>query len=316
MKASILLLLSSVLLCSCVSKNHENSLSDKNLNGKVKAITIHHYRGEIVSGKIVAKDYMSSPIIFGMELGKEYNSEIEEYNKYGSVAKLYFGKDGLFDSINIYDKKLNLIHKSIYNKNGKLSTKMRYQEDGSVNTIDEYKYQGNCLIECIHKDKWGESSTKYKSNSEGIAEEIIDYNDESIVKWKQTNTIENHKIVKSILYSSMYLHPEYYEDAEDSEDALPIVTTYTYHGDNLSVVERTKGTDKSVYFINEYGNIDKCYINNTIFQYNYNSNNDLEMRDDLYHFEYEYDEMNNWIKRISYQKSKPLQIDQREIEYY
>lgn len=314
MKASFLLLLSSVLLCSCVTRSLENPLLDENLNGKVKTITISHYRGQNVSGTVVAKDYLFSPII-SMTPGKDYNSDIVEYNKFGSVAKLYFGKDGLFDSINIYDKHLNLIYKSIYNQKGKLSKQMRYQ-DGIINDINDYMYQGDCLIECTHKDKWGESSTKYKSNSKGVVEEIIDYNEDGVIEWKQTNTIENNRIVKSILYPGIYLHPEYYEDLEDSENVQPTVTTYTYQDDKLSVIERTKGTDKSVYYINEHGNIEKCDINYTPFQYYYNANNDLEMRNDLYHFEYEYDDKSNWTKRISYHNSKPLQLDLREIEYY
>lgn len=316
MKHSILLLLSfTILICGCTSSNHENSLQNENLNGKVKSITISHYKGEIVPGRVVAKDYLFSPI-FAMTLGKEYNSDIAQYDQYGSVAKLYYGKDGLFDSINIYDKNLNLIHKSLYDKDGKILKKERYQ-DGSISDINEYKYQGDCLIECIYKDNYGESSTKYKSNSNGIIEEIIDYNEDGLVEWKQTNTIEKNKIIKSILYPGIYLHPENYEDIEDdAEDALPIVTTYTYQDDKLSVVERTKGMDKSVYFINEHGKIDKCEINHTPLQYHYNANNDLEMRNDLYHFEYVYDDMNNWIKRVSYHHSKPLQIDLREIEYY
>lgn len=324
----LFLLLVAALLVNCAKDDvKDTSLQSENINGKVKFITISHYRAEMHSGEVVKKDYMYSPII-RMSPGKEYISENEDYNTTGSIATLYFNKKGYLDSVLIFDKNNKLILKSEYKESGKPLRRMKYQGD-NVESETEYKYQDSRLSECTYNDKWGTSVTKYKVNPNGLIEEERKYDEDGNMRWKKENTIENGRIVKTIYYPGEFLHPELLEDPEDDTDeALPTITEYVYVGDVLTTVKRTHGDDINEYFLNENGNVVKSSGNDTpTYQYHYNSNNDLEMfgAGNLYDFDgnrinfhltYEYDEHNNWIKRVAYSGNKPIQLDEREIEYY
>ena len=325
----LFLFLAAALLISCAKEDVKStSLQSENIKGMVKSITISHYCAEISSGKVLKKEYMYSPV-FGMSPGKEYNREPEVYNTIGSIATLYFDKKGYLDSVLIYDKNKKLMSKSEYKEYGKPLKSIRFRgEDIEIET--EYKYNGICLSESVYKDKWGTSITKYKTNPNGIIEEAIKYDDEGYIRWKEENTIENGKIVKTIYYPGEFLHPELLEDPEeyDDDEAMPTITEYTYNGEVLASVKRTHGDDITEYFLNEYGYLIKLESNKvSTYQYHYNSNNDLEMSGSgnlydfdgnrtIFHFTYEYDDHNNWIKRIGYSGKKPIQLDEREIEYY
>lgn len=329
MKIKHLLLFGMVVLLICCTKDGENntSLQNENIKGKVKSMTISRYRAEICSGEVIKKDYMYAPI-FGISLGKEYNSDVDEYNTTGSIATLYFDKKGYLDSVRIYDRNKKLILKSEYKEYGKPLKRRKFQSD-NIESETEYKYSGDFLSECIYKDKWGNSITKYKSDPNGIIEEETEYDEEGYIRWKKENSVENGRIVKTIYYPGVFLHPELLEEPEDDdEEALPTITEYMFVGDILASVKRTHGDDITKYFVNEYGQIIKSEGSNGLtYQYHYNSNNDLEMSGagnlfdldgnrTIFHFTYEYDIHNNWIKRIAYSGNRPIQLDEREIEYY
>ncbi len=100
------------------------------------------------------------------------------------------------------------------------------------------------------------------------------------------------------------------EKIYDSDDSLKNIFTFKYNEQGHEVEKKWLYSDGSVmgewtHTYDEYGNL--------IEEYSYTFDEDL---DTTYTYEYKYDKYNNWIRKITYEDGKIINIEKREIEYY
>ncbi len=301
-------LLCAIFCISCTNNDIKTSLQIENLKGKVKSVKESRYEAEVKFGEIHKGDYIRN--FYDIPA---FSYKVCEYHQWywgGSVAELNFNKNGYVESAYLYDDDLDLENRVVYEWDGDYMLKMIKYDGNSIEAQYEQKFNGKRLIESKSSGTWlDESVTKYKTNSNGIIEEWIDYDDDGEIKRKCVNTISGNKIIESAYYSS-------------PDVTQPYITTYTYEG---STLKETLSKDEmgkiieEVIFDKDGRYLQRYNGDNEVTNYTYNSNGDIERfesKDTDYRFEYEYDKKGNWVKRISYKGIKPITIEEREIQYY
>ena len=219
------------------------------------------------------------------------SKKFEAEEKFGEVQRSYPTDadennelDMLSNSLIEFDELGKSVAISNFYRNGSLLSKMVV--DGlNINMYDE---EGN-LTGVLKSDEehFPKEVNIYDASGELIEKSKYTYNDEKLLVEEQTYDEKGTLIRKEV---------------------------HEYISDLLS---RKTISERKVYY-SSYGDmyeIEKSY--------KYNDNKDVTEQEvtkrgnvTTYTFEYEYDDKNNWIKRIQYRNNKPKAIVEREIVYY
>lgn len=258
----------------------ENSLSEKNLNGKVRSLKIISYNvefidDEIVKGRIIDEGYY-----------------YEKFNKYGmEIEHGWIDNDGKSVSqvIMRYDEEQNIISVDLfeypdkytsgiceYNKDGTLKESKSYDDDNKLTGYDTYEY-----------DLKGNMTQKSWFDSDGNAkyEWIYEYDEKgNLIQLKGYDLEKNSESINTYNYD---LKGNEIENIwYDSEGRVVLKYMYEYDDFNNMIKEEmyySEAEDSKVY---------------------------------TYIYEYLYDGNGNWIEKIKYENGTPSRIVEREIIYY
>jgi hypothetical protein len=247
---------------------------------------------------LVSNQWGSKNISGLLKKGADLGIEIKEFNKSNdkkntilkTVCKQYseedgnFGKDkktGGYKSVNQHDGNGNLIESLHYNREGELWDKKAYKYDSKNN-----------LLERLHIDKnTGKIKEKYKYDSYGnwnISDEGLKEKFDSKGRFQQIEFYSSGKI----LYKKKY----------------------KYNKDGCIMREYSKNGNLEKYLKKD---IENKILEVKKWKAEYDYNYDFTGMKLLYHEtrEYEYDSMNNWIKKTLYRNGSLYIIEERKIEY-
>ncbi|MBN2833603.1 MAG: hypothetical protein JXR48_01415 [Candidatus Delongbacteria bacterium] len=295
-----------VMLTLFMGCSKENSLSEYNLNGKVKSLKATSFSVKEKFGEI--------------SKGSPNYSIISEFNKDGNITSHTVFLSGEISSKEITD----------YNKNGNKIKSIRYNSKGNVSEITEWNEFGDItMTEKLNSDGTRSKTIKeYNYNKDGykISCKNFDHNGDL---WLESKYIynENLEIIKIIGYSEDVLVKE--EIYEYDSEGNNIKYTLSY-GDDIAKQETFEYKNGHIvkYHRIEYdddGNIDSEHSSES--EYDENGNEIMEKSNtnsgisisshDSYSYE-EFDSYDNWIKQIRhpYNSEKVIGITEREIQYY
>lgn len=273
----ILITLITFCLFGC-SGDKKNSLTDLNLKGDVRILSVFGYKAVIKFGEI-EKDSLQNRLLSDFDENGNIVSEnwidsgIRDIYKYDSIGKLIEQdnhnelKTPSLSSKKkfIYDENNNLIEKNTYLPDGFLFEKIIYDYDKSDNNIEskcyKYDFEGKEVIQFMFKDKYDKKGNKIES---------IHY-----------DNLGNKE------YTEIYKYDEkgnMIEEVSDFlKDKLPPKKLYTY--------------DNKKNFLN-------------IKHYN---SKDVLVDEETY--KYKFDKIGNWIIKIHFINAKPDFIEERKISY-
>lgn len=312
----------------------KNDLEDLKLIGMVKSLKQNKYKlssksGELIKGSIINDNDSNIHFVFDefgnktqeVSRNSKYSNGFEKYSyEYDSrgnkITKKFYTPDGNLNTIYSYkyDDNNNIIEESISFPDGHLGNKYTYKYDKKENLIEYKNHLGNIFNRI----------TIFLYNEKGnlIEESIKDSEGNLISKWTKEYD-ENGKIIKSVYYYSsgkidnikVYkyntLNKVTEEIITDSDNNL-LSEEYNQYDKNGRKIEVKMNIPsyggmkvKSFYKYDDKGNIIE-QIDNTSMGF--------EKKKII--TKYEYDENNNWIKTIYFDRNKPYGMIERTIEYY
>jgi len=245
---------------------------------------------------LVSNQWGSKNISGLLKKGADLGIEIKEFNKSNdkkntilkTVCKQYseedgnFGKDkktGGYKSVNQHDGNGNLIESLHYNREGELWDKKAYKYDSKNNLLETFEIDENGELELYHKnDAFGnyyKEGDKAKFDSKGRLQQ------------------------NELLYSS---------------GKLMYKKNYEYNKDGCIIRKYSKNGNLEKYLKKD---IENKILEVKKWKAEYDYNYDFTGMKLLYHEtrEYEYDSMNNWIKKTWYRNGSLYIIEERKIEY-
>jgi len=279
---AVIILIFSFYCCSEKEKQ-ENDLIKNNIKGNVKSTKTGTFKaiekfGEIVKGQVYSPPFTE---IFFNEKG--YIIEENQY-KNGSLSWKTKCK---------YEKN-NIIEKNGYNSDGQISSKTELEYDQKGNIIKKTKYP---VIKIFWKGKRIKYETTFKYNKNGNKIEENRFNSDNTlgtkVKFKYN---EKGDVIEVNEYNS--------------DGSLRVKKRFTYTISGNIEEEIAYKPDGDLFWKNVY----KYNKNNDYSEYLIFNNKDI--LDSKITYEYQYDNHNNWIKKIEFSNEKPDVIVEREIEYY
>jgi hypothetical protein len=290
----------------------KSGLKENNLRGKVSYLEETTYAGIDHFGE-AKKDSLLSKCIFKYDIN---GSEIEKYEHYivfntpefetktlynekgNKIQQSYYQSEKDYGStIYKYDSKDNLIETEYYfcglltnkiinkyDESGNNIESMEYNEDGELAKVKVFKYdEKRNVIERSFYNKFGELNSKtiqvYDNNSNVIEEERYDFLNPSFSR-KHTYKYDNNgnKIEKKY-----YHHPDYI----------------------LKQIDNCK--------YDNYGNVtEDLTIYSNFSKTKTNKNEEISG----FYYKYEYDNLNNWIKKLKLRNYILEEITERVIKYY
>ena len=252
---------------------------------------------------LVSNQWGSKNISGLLKKGGDLGIEIKEFNKSNdkkniilkTVCIQYYEEDGNFGK----DKKTGG-YKSVtkHDENGNLMERLSYNREGEFRDKRVYKYDSkNNLLESIETDENGKILLKYKYDSYGN-----NYEEDDKVKFDSKGRLQQIEFYLSgkILYKKKY---EYNKDG-------CIIRQYSKNG-NLTRYAKSD-IENNILEIKKWES-----------EYGWNAQQSKkfgvawEGMELVYHntFKYEYDSMNNWIKKTWYNNGTMKCLDERKIEY-
>lgn len=289
MKKVIVLLIAVMAMFACVNEKSttlkvESDISKENLNGDIASVLTKSFiavneNGEIVSAGIGGRsNYLNNNL-------KKYNSDgfcIEEqkYNKNGGVSKFE----------NRHDKNGKLLERRAFRLENKIIFTLNYSYDTKGNNIETKRI-----------DAKGETSGHWKKkfDSQNFLEEYTDMESDSTVRYiikynndSLGNVLDRTRFTSKgqQLHKLVYKYDDKYRVIKEVEYYQPIFSypSYTkefkYNDKDLPIVEKA--------------------INNT------------RKYENVWTFEYKYDEHDNWIQQIQFKDDTAKFIVTRLIKYY
>jgi len=245
---------------------------------------------------LVSNQWGSKNISGLLKKGADLGIEIKEFNKSNdkkntilkTVCKQYseedgnFGKDkktGGYKSVNQHDGNGNLIESLHYDREGELWDKKAYKYDSKNNLLETFDFDEN-----------GELDLYYKHDAFGNY-----YNEYDKVKFDSKGRLQQNEL----LYSSGKLM--YKKNYEYNKDGC-IIRKYSKNGNLENYLKK---------------DIENKILEDKEWKAEYDYNYDFTGMKLLYHEtrEYEYDSMNNWIKKTWYRNGSLYIIEERKIEY-
>lgn len=267
-----------VAMIICSCGKQQNDLTRHEASGDVKSIRTTGYEATEKFGEISKGDVL-------------YNQSVNNL--------IEFNKDGYITEISNFNHSGDLSQKSVY----------VYDGDGNVTKINKYDGGG---------DEIGRTVFTYNNNKK--VTKIVDYDESGKINYTRKNEWEGDKVTKTQLIN------------EFSEGNYSM---YEYNGNTLvkSVVYDKNGKPTGEY--TEYENemikkiVNKDFTTSLTFNSKglctsivngqlFNTNTYSLVKGESYTYDYEYDDKDNWIKKIERKKDsqKATRIFVREIEYF
>lgn len=260
----------------------------------------------------------------------------EVENKFGEIFKDDISEEGNY--LALFDAKGNLISITDFDEDGDVNSKMVYEYDaknrvtkqieydwkGRVDFSLELLYQGEYIIKEKFIRDYGVWLLEYKRNGVEIQENVLMVNSELVEKRKYLESTKARwlyvaydgtgkeiRTVQCDFDKKGNILKETISRGNEVE-----VTSYLYNKAGF-VTEISTTSCKSEARYNEK-NL-PVYIKGGLFYHNTevhlipNSNHE----EDIYYFEYEYDDKGNWIKQIVYkgEMKDPYTLSERVISY-
>jgi YD repeat-containing protein len=261
-------------------------LSDYELKGEV----------EVIKTSIYSEPKDSFGIVINCKLSREETMKFNRDGNYIHGNVIDFQYSSKFQFIDKYDTNKIRLSSERFN-NGKIGPKriFKYDEYSLLNEISEYDSKGS-LVQTIamHHDENRLLISEYHLNPSGFIEFQVNYvyNDQLLLISKKTS----------------------YQDNSDAHS----YTTYYYNNQNQLIREVTTDNEFISLWVHEYeynghGNVVLEIITHTI---------DLYSETQYKTFEYKYDLIGNYVKKISFisgsklTKGMPFEIEERNIKYY
>ncbi len=190
-----------------------------------------------------------------------------------------------------------------YDSDEKLIRRTRKSKFGNHNQEYEYDRQGN-QIQKLTFDRGrfvGRWTYKYDENGNRIKR--TGYLEESFVeRWIMEYDEDNKKVL------------EYMVSEEPDNTPTTFYIKYKYDDQNrlIEVIETKPDSKDNRQFINKYQYNDKGDV---IYHYSKNDFHFKGSREVTKTYQYEYDQKNNWIKRVEFENKTPTIITIREMKY-
>jgi hypothetical protein len=270
-----------ILLNSCNSKSKlHNDLTESNLNGKVKFLSINCYTAIEISGEIKKGDK-----------GREHpwvNDGYVTFNKNGNKILEYIISSDfpLSFKANYYDANNRLIEKYWYTTDSILLERRTYKYDDLGNLITEWSYSSD-----------DSSKYTYVYNDEGERAKKFFYNSKETGSSKTTYKYNRKgKLIEEIDYNN------------DGSLRLKIINKYSLLGNRIV----TLCLDENGFLLRKYNSkYDKA--DNIIEERYFESYDSTTQK---HNYKYIYDKWGNWIVQIIFIKGIPKYYYERKIEYY
>jgi len=336
-----LILLSLLLFIGFSNETYsqKNDIEEMNLKGSVRSLKKQTYdvvvkKGEIHKGKIVIEYESKQHFIFDTNGNKieegSYKYEIDEsinkytykYNDKGNkTEKKKYYPGGVLETKYIYK----------YNDNGNLIEESDYFNENILNNKYTYKYDdtGN-LIETNYSNPTGmKTKQTYKYDERENLIEKIYYTSFSVssgYKGYETKSIYKYDSIGNEIAKENYMDGKFTEKVTYKYDDIGNMTKENLY-DSFG-----KTLGESQYKYDVKGNKIEWSYKNALYgglegkvTFKYDDKGNLIEENNYQSFglsqnnttdKYEYDENNNWIKRIVFIKEKPVGIIEREFEYY
>ncbi len=237
----------------------------------------------------------------GIQYKKKYAYEYDACNRI--VAKYFYSESMQFDDdTNIYSTfKLYEKDSYKYDENGNLCCWIRLEPDGQIfnKTIYGYDLKGN-LTKRIQKD----------STDEVLNSEIVKYDrlrNRIIKKEYYSNNLYNSKRIERHFIDHKKI--EVYDNKANRKDKY--VLYYNVNGRVIKEKHYNRKGKVTGFWLNQYD--DKNELVSQEF-YNVTSGKLLELEINRKYI-FKYDAFGNWITKVFYDKGKPIEITERQIEY-
>lgn len=287
LKVKFFLLIGLLVYTQTKGQEINNNLSDLKLYGKVKSISSLSYKLWEDDNGIQSRE-----LAFTNTDGEEgYFSKSLEFNTLGNIVEeVRYKADGSLDSKKTYkyDEDANVLEMQDFQWNGKLFSSYNYY----------YNDQGNKILQVrLSPEREIYSINICQHNDQGHIVEERGYNGDGLVLY----TSKYHYNNNGILYEILVFNES---NTLTSKQEL----TYDNDGNLISLIKYASDGSISSKGIREYNHLGN------------KTKEDLYMMGEWLFkmtFRYEYDDKNNWIRRIEYnQQNHPSYLIEREITYY
>ena len=277
----LLILFLSFIACS---DKPENDLSNFNLKGKVKSFSQESYEVKV----------RKENIIKGRKIDG-FNEPDAPFSPSSFRIHFKFDENGNTIETNNVNSKGKLHDKSIYKYNDKgnlFESSTLYKENETTKQIYNYNTKGKLI------------GINYFRNEKFFMEDYYQYDDKGNLIDYSSWTVDPKKL-------QWQTHFKYNEQGN-------LIEKEHNRSENDSYVETFKYDDRGNIIIKKGGLDEKTtYVydekNNVIQKTYYNEKDEIQRS---LNFEYEYDNNDNWTKRVAFILDKPGAISIREYEYY
>lgn len=260
------------------SNSKKNDLPMQEVSGKVKSIRTTGYKAVEKFGEISEGDVLS---------GDGLNNIIK------------FNKEGYITEISNFNNKGDLVKKSIY----------VFDDDGKIIKINIYDGNGDEI-----------GRTVYTYDSDDRVTKIVDYDKSGKINFTQKLEWEGDKVIKNLFIDDNSVGNYIINEFKGSH----LVKSVTFDKDGVKTGEYTEyENDKLTRIVTPEYTISLTYNDKGLCSFIENgqiyiTNAYYRLKGASYQYEYEYDEKDNWIRKVekNNQSKKAERIFIREIEYY
>lgn len=263
--------------------NNKNNWDSENLKNKVKSYTHRRY-AVVIKDNQIGKEQLEEDCIYKSFFDEKGNNiKVSYYDIQGNiwVERLftYDEKNNIVSNINHSSNKIDTVEICEYDSCGNLSKSTQY---GGQIFKSIYEYKNQIILEhCYFNDKYS-YFWFYKYDAKENLIECKKCTEEEVILGDDT-CIKKGEFYQKSTYK--------YDDCGNK------VEMTNYNTDNSI-------NEQQFYEHNELGDVIKKI---RIFE---------TKKEELTIFEYEYDNVGNWIKEIRYDNNIPIAITERTFEYF
>jgi hypothetical protein len=300
------ILLFAIFFYSCKNSPKENDWVKYNLKGNVESLSEFTYEAISKFGEI--------------EKGKKVQDNVD----YDGDKQFRFNKRGNLIENSEYQSDQNFTYKYFYDNQDRLIEFISFI-DNMKYVITKYFYQKGNLIEKSNYASNGilHSRIKYKLDENGCPVIEFEYMSDGILyKYKRYLYDNNKKLIEEISYNSSGILEAKYNIVYDKDGFM--IEENTYIPDNLLLTTTNKK------YFNKGKTIETKMFTpanknpiRIIEQYNEKGNLNKKLKygpdgilSNNISYQYEYDKVGNWIKRITFVNTLPSHVKEREIIYF
>ena len=267
-----------VAMIICSCGKQQNDLTWQEASGDVKSIRTTGYEATEKFGEISEGNVLYD---------QDVNNLIE------------FNKDGYITEISNFNHSGDLSQKSVYvyDGDGKVTKINKYDGDGDEIGRTVYTYNNNKKVtKIVDYDKSGKINYTQKNEWEGDKVTKTQFINKYSEGNYSMNEYNGNTLVKSVVYDKNGKPTGEYTEFENEKMKKIVTKDFT-----ISLTFNNKGLCTSI-------------VNGQLF----NTNSYYWAKGESYTYDYEYDDKDNWIKKIERKKDsqKATRIFVREIEYF